>query len=108
MIDKVEPTTRGLSLLPTRGHGAQVHPRHPLASDVPGYPGVVPRGHAAAKVMEVDLALLSCPHLVALRQVVRLVKNCPGHEPDHQRAYILLLNLKTHLLLVASPAPAGM
>jgi len=81
MIDEVKPTTRGLSLLPTRGHGAQVHPRHPLASDVPGYPGVVPRGHAAAKVMEVDLALLSCPHLVAFRQVVRLVKNCPGHEP---------------------------
>ena len=86
MIDEVEPTTRGLSLLPTRGHGAQVHPRHPLASDVPGYPGVVPRGHAAAKVMEVDLALLSCSHLVAFRQVVRLVQNCPSHEPDHQHA----------------------
>ena len=53
--------------------------RH-LSGDIPGDPGVVPGGDAAPQVVEVDLALLGGPHLVALRQVGRLVQHRPGQE----------------------------
>ena len=82
MINKVEAAARCLPFLPPWRHGAQVDPRHALTGDVPGYPRVVPGGHPAAQVVEVDLALLGCAHLVPFWQIVRLVQNCPCQKPD--------------------------
>ena len=82
MIDKVEAAAGCLPFLPPRRHGAKVDPGHALPRDVPGYPRIVPGGDPAAKVVEVDLALLGCPHLISFRQIIRLVQNCPRQKPD--------------------------
>ena len=82
MIDKVEAAAGCLPLLPSRRHGAKVDPGHALPRDIPGYPRIVPGGDPAAKVVEVDLALLGCPHLISFRQIIRLVQNCPRQKPD--------------------------
>ena len=81
MINKVEAAAGRFTFLPPGRHRAEVHPRHALACDVPGYPGGVPGGHPAAQVVELDLALLCCQHPVAFGQIVRLVQNCPRQKP---------------------------
>ena len=70
----------------------------------------MPGGDPAAQMVEVDLALLGCAHLVAFWQVIRLVQDCPRQKPglesysDSNGDFML----DQYLRLVASPAPAGM
>ena len=82
MINKVEAATGGLPFLPPRRHGTKVNSGHALSCDVPGYPWVVPGRHPAAQVVEVDLALLGCAHLISIWQIIRLVQHRPRQKPD--------------------------
>ena len=98
MINKVEAAAGGLPFLPPRRHGTQVDPGHALPRDVPGYPWVVPGGHPAAQVVEVNLALLGCAHLVAFWQIVWLVQNCPGQKPNTSNHYTLICVISTQFI----------